>query len=328
MKKITLKDIANELGVTVGTVSHVLNGVNDISIEMKNKVLETAEKLGYVSNASAVSLRTGKTNSLAIIIPDVSNPYFAQQIKILENRIRKYNYTLIILNTNEDEKIEFEAIKTAIGKQVDGILFCPCQQSTRNVEFLNSIGIPFVLFGRFFKDLDFDYICTDDVKGGYLAGKYLADRGYKNPIYIGSYRYIETSINRFSGMIKAFSEAGVSLDESRFFEIGPRADFSNEVFDNLMARAGEFDSVVGFSDVISFKIKSHFNGTEKKDIPVVGFDALSNQLFIPLSNVSVGVVGTAFADKMADVILKKMNGSKERFKEIIDVKLYEFDSFI
>jgi len=74
MKKVTLKDIASELGVTVGTVSHALNGLDDISPKMKQQVLETAKRLGYISNSSAVSLRSGKTKTVAIIIPDVSNP--------------------------------------------------------------------------------------------------------------------------------------------------------------------------------------------------------------------------------------------------------------
>ena len=103
MKKVTLKDIANEVGVTVGAVSHVLNGIDDISEETKERVLEAVDRLGYISNGSAVSLRSGKTNTIAIIIPDISNPHLAYQIKLIEDKMRRFNYSVIILNTNENE---------------------------------------------------------------------------------------------------------------------------------------------------------------------------------------------------------------------------------
>lgn len=328
MKKVTLKDIANKLGVTVGTVSHVLNGVNDISEETKKKVLQTAHELGYISNSSAVSLRTGKTNSIAIIVPDISNPHLAYQIMKIETKMRDNNYSVIILNTSEDEKLELNAIKTAIGKQVDGVLICPCQQSKQNIEFLSNTGIPFALFGRFFRDYETDYICADDIKGGYLAGEYLLKKGYKRPVYVGSYKYIEASINRFAGLKKAFLDSGIELSEDRFLEVGPKADFSDEVFDKVYKSVDDFDSVVAFSDLLSFKIKSYLNKVSEKDIPVVGFDAVNSHLFLPITNVSVGMVGTSLAEKTAEVILAKMNGSKEKFREIIDVKLFEFNSSI
>ena len=135
MKKVTLKDIANELGVTVGTVSHVLNGINDISEPTRLRVLETAERLGYVSNNAAVSLRSGRTRTVAVIVPDVSNPHIAHQVKLIEERLREARYSVIILNTGEDEASEKEAILTACGKQVDGILLCPTQKSKRNLRF-------------------------------------------------------------------------------------------------------------------------------------------------------------------------------------------------
>ena len=89
MKKVTLKDIANELGVTVGTVSHALNGIDDISEETKARVLEAAERLGYISNGLAASLRSGKTNTVAVIAPDISNPHLAYQIKLIEDMAKQ-----------------------------------------------------------------------------------------------------------------------------------------------------------------------------------------------------------------------------------------------
>ena len=215
MKKITLKDIAKELNVTVGTVSHALNGIDDISEETKKRVLKTAKKMGYISNSSAVALRSGKTNTIAMIVPDISNPHIAYQTKLIESKMKEHNYSVFILNTNEDEDIEYKAITTALSKQVDGILICPCQKSTTNIEFLQRVEIPFALVGRFYSELNTDYVCADDFKGGYLAGKFLVEKGRKNPVYFGAYKYIESSVNRFNGIKKAYNRAVVSYVGNR-----------------------------------------------------------------------------------------------------------------
>ncbi len=326
MKKVTLKDIAKELGVTIGTVSHVLNGRDDISQETKEKVLKTAKKLGYIPNASATSLRSGKTNTIAAIVPDISNPHISYQLKLIEDKMRLLNYTVIILNTNESEKTERDAIVAACGKQVDGILLCPCQKNTDNIEFLDKLHIPYVLIGRYFADYDTDYVCGDDFKSGYLAGKYLAQRGYKNPVYIGAYKYIEPSRNRFDGIKKAFSDNGISVTDNVFVEMEPKSNNATNVMQKLLDDKVSFDCIVAFSDLIAFEIISRFRLHAKTPpIPVVSFDAINSHLCCPFPSVSAGMVNGGWADKASSVLYKKMNGSKEKYHEIIDVELFEFE---
>ena len=323
MKKVTLKDIANELGVTVGTVSHVLNGIDDISAETKERVLDAARRLGYISNGPAASLRSGRTNTIAVIVPDISNPHLAYQIKLIEDKMRELNYSVIILNTNEDEQVEYRAITNACSRQVDGILLCPCQKSFKNIEFLNKIEIPYALIGRFFSENTTDYICADDIKGGYLAGRFLIGKGCKNPIYIGAYRHIESGMNRFLGLKKAFAETGVELSDESFFQISPIVNGSNSL--ESIIKDGRFDSIVAFSDIVAFElapqIKKLFG-----DMPVVSFDAINSHLPLPFYNVSVGMINNGWAAKAADVILNKIKGSTETCRETIDVELFEFNS--
>ncbi len=319
MKKVTLKDIANELNITVGAVSHVMNGIDDISEETKKKVLETADRLGYISNSSAASLRLGKTFTIAVIVPDISNPHIAQQIKLIEDKLSLSGYSIIILNTNEDNKSERSAIVSACSKQVDGILICPTQHSTDNIEFLEKIDIPFILIGRYFAEYDTDYVCADDVKSGYLAGKYLAEKSYTNPLYIGAYEYIEASRNRFEGLKNAFSECGTEISSERFVKISSRGDNVSEVMEKLAADNISFDSIVAFSDLVAFEVMSVV-----KNVPVIGFDAINTHLHMPFSGVSIGMVDGGWAEKAASSLLKKISGYKKRIHEIIDVKLYEF----
>ncbi|MBE7024750.1 MAG: LacI family transcriptional regulator [Ruminococcaceae bacterium] len=325
MKKVTLKDIAQELNVTIGTVSHVMNGRDDISEETREKVLKTAKKLGYIPNASATSLRSGKSKTIAAIVPDISNPHIAYQIKLIEDKMRLMQYTVLILNTNESEETERDAIITACSKSVDGILLCPSQHSTKNIEFLNGLHIPYVLIGRFFSEIDTDYVCGDDFKSGYILGEYLAGQGCKNPLYIGAYKYIESSGNRFQGIQKAFEEKGIHVSEAMFIEMEPKSNYVESVLQKILTDKIPFDSIIAFSDLIAFEIISRFKSHPiVSTVPVVGFDAINAHLYCPGVSISVGMTDGGWADKASSILYQKMNGSKEKFHEIIDVKLFEF----
>jgi LacI family transcriptional regulator len=325
MGKVTLKDIANELGVTVGTVSHVLNGIDDISEETKLRVLEAARRLGYISNGLAASLRSGKTNTVAVIVPDISNPHLAYQIKLIEDKMRELNYSVVILNTNEDEKIEYKAITTACSRQVDGILLCPCQKSLDNIKFLDNLNIPYALIGRFFENFETDYICADDEKSGYLAGKFLIEKGCKSPLYVGAHRHIEAASRRFLGVRKAFFEQGISLGDDRFVQTDTITGGNANIIKDILDEGFSFDSVVAFSDVIAFEIAPQIKSLCKEPIPVVGFDAINSHLPLPFYNVSVGMINNGWAAAATDIIIGKINGSDTTCRKFIDVALFEFN---
>jgi len=326
MKKVTLKDIANELNVTISTVSHALNGMDDISEKTKNKVFDTAKRMGYISNSSAVALRSGKTNTVAVIVPDISNPHIAYQIKLIEDKMKELNYSIIILNTNEDEDVEYDAITTACSKQVDGILICPCQRSTKNIEFLEKLKIPYSLIGRYFADIDTNYVCADDVKGGYLAGRFLIEKNCKRPIYIGAYNYIQSSKNRFSGLKKAYEEENIEIQEEQVIQISPKLNRMNSILDEIVKDGRQFDSIVAFSDIIAFEIISHLKKYSDKKVPVVGFDAINSHLFMPFYNISVGMIDNGWAEKATEIIVNQIKGETKKVHKLIDVKLYEFNT--
>lgn len=324
MKKVTLKDIAKQLDVSVGTVSHALNGIDDISEETKKRVLEKACELGYITNNAAVSLRSGKTNTIAIIIPDISNPHISYQVKRIECYMREFNYSVIILNTNEDEQTEYNAIITACSKQVDGILLCPAQHSTKNIAFLNQMAIPYILIGRYYSDLDTDYICADDFKGGYLAARYLLDQNYRNPLYIGAFSCIQSSKNRFDGICHAFSEAGIPISDDRFIQISPNLFHGS--LDHILNGHFNFDSLIVFSDLLAFHVICEL----KKDnllthTPIVSFDAINKHIPLPFYNVSVGMIDDGWASVACAAIIDKIKGSAKRYKTLIDVRLYTFN---
>lgn len=324
MEKVTLKDVARELGVTVGTVSHALNGRDDISEEMKKRVFETAEKMGYISNFTAVSLRSGKTKTIAIIVPDISNPHIANQIKHIEDNLRLHGYSAIIFNTDEKEAREKRAIELAYGRAADGILLCPAQKSRQNIELLSRLGTPYLLIGRYFENIDTDFVCADDLRGGYLAGRYLIEKGKQKPLYFGAFDYIEASTKRFLGLKKVFLESEIEIGDERFLKTSPKACKDEALFEALVKNSNEYDSIVAFSDILAFEIMGRLKQIGKKDVTVVGFDAINLHLSLPIKYASVGMLDGGWAETAVSGLLEKIDGRGDRIKKLIDVKLFEF----
>ncbi len=325
MKKVTLKDIAAAVGVTVGTVSHVMNGIPDISPATRDKVLEAAKRLGYVGNRAAASLRSGKSGTVAVIVPDISNPHIAHQIKLIEDKIRPLGYSVMILNTDENKETEREAITVACAKGVDGILLCPAAAGADNLTFLEQMDVPYLLIGRYFAGHPADYVCADDVGGGYLAGRYLLENGYKAPLYVGAPESIEASGHRFAGLCRALEERGISLSRDRFIPTDPRGTNVEQTVTAILSTGIPFDSVVAFSDLIAFKITAALRAAGVPPLPpVVGFDAVNTHLFMPLPHISIGMAAGGWAAVAAEALLAKIEGRGTPCHTYIPVQIYEF----
>ena len=190
---ITLKDIANDTGFSINTVSRVLNNKDNIADKSREQILRSAQKLGYVKNSLAGSLRSGSSGTIAIIISDVSNPIFGSLVKEIDALLRMKNYCAFILNTNEEKDLEQNAVYVAIGKKVDGVILCPNQQSRASIDLLTANNVPYVLMGRHFENEPENAVVWDDRRGGYLATTYLIRTGRKDILFLNGPQYISSS---------------------------------------------------------------------------------------------------------------------------------------
>lgn len=326
-ERVTLKDIARETGFTITTVSHALHNKPDISKATREHIRKVAEEMGYITDTAASSLRSGKTNTISIIVPDISNPHISYQVKQIEIEAKKKNYSTIILNTNEDVDIEKDAIVTSYKKRVDGILICPTQKNTDNIKYIQKLNIPFVLIGRYFDKLDTSYVCCDDIKSGFLAGKHLIDNGYKNILYIGTYTYIESSNKRFEGIQKAISESDKKINLISY-NINPKNEQDESILPYLNKINNSFDSMIVFSDMLAFKIMNdidNMNDKTFKNCPVVSFDTIQYHLPLPIKHTSVGMLNCSWAKDAFKLLYNSMNGiNNPSNKILIDVSLENF----
>ena len=160
--RVTQKDIARVSGYTDNTVSHALRGKSYISTTTREKIIAIARDMGYVGNTLASSLRSGRSNTVAVILSDVVNPHFGYVVHNSEARLAESGYSTIVLCTGDVPGREMTAVKTAIGHLVDGVLICPGQRSLDPLRLLRRSGVPYVIMGRQFPEEDNYALCDDE----------------------------------------------------------------------------------------------------------------------------------------------------------------------
>ena len=321
---VRLADIAQKTGYSINTVSHALNNKPDISDTTKEYICRIADEMGYVRNYSASSLRSGKTHSIAIIIGDISNPLFAIQVKEIEQTLRKNGYNAFVFNTDEDEQLEREAIISAISKCVDGILICPTQKSTANIELMTDKKIPFVLFGRYFENLDTNYVVLDDECGGYQAAMHLINQGHKDILFINTFSHISSAKQRLKGIQKAYAQTNTDLKHLKTVDIVATSNF--EVIQKAMKDSSNCTAIICFSDFFALSATSVCWQKGQKipdDIAIVGFDDISSAMCFPVPLTSVTSSDSKMTHIAVDALLKSMDNPKEKHKYVLPTKLVE-----
>ncbi|WP_121353535.1 LacI family DNA-binding transcriptional regulator [Flavisolibacter nicotianae] len=187
MRKVSIKDIAMKAGVVPSTVSLVLNGKSKqmrISDELAEKIKAIAEQTGYIPNQTAVSLRTGRSKILGLIVEDISNVFFASLAKVIEDEVNSLGYKIVYCSTDNNDEKGRELIKVLLHRQVDGFLITPSTGMMNEVKRLVELKKPVVLMDRFFPQLNNSYVLVDNFSGVQQGVEYLVQKGHRNIAYI------------------------------------------------------------------------------------------------------------------------------------------------
>ncbi len=172
-----LKDIANELGLSVVTVSKVLRDHPDIGTETRKRVLKRMRELNYQPNLAARSLVTGRTWNFGLVVPDLLHPFFAEIAKVISTQTRKHGYSLLISSSDEDPEMEAQEINQLLARRVDVILVASVQSSVDSFRLIEESKTPYILIDRRFEGLDASFVGVDDNAVGELATSHLIEQG-------------------------------------------------------------------------------------------------------------------------------------------------------
>lgn len=319
----TLKSIAESVGVTANTVSLALRNSPLVAKDTKLRIQTVAREMGYVQNAIAGSLRSGRTNTLAIVMGDVANPIFAAKIKALERVFRERGYQLMIFNSDEAADKELEAVRTAISRKVDGLVLCPCAKPEGALKLLRQHGIPCLLSGRTGSSNEQDTVLWNDKRGGVMAVNHLLKCGCKRIAWLGVTQRISSARDRKLGYIEALEAARIMPDPDLIVEANPTGGNVGEMLTPLLEKG--IDGICSFSDIIAWEAVCYL---EKKgyripeDIQITGFDAVASYLPIPYRLTSISANLHQEAETVADILLGRIQDpSQPTTIRMIETKL-------
>lgn len=284
MKKVTMQDIAKKAGVSKATVSMVLNKRDEnISNDTRNKVLEIADDMNYIPNSLARSLNTKKTETIGIILPDITNPFFSEMARAIEDVASTLGYNVIFCNSDNEINKENKYVKLLISKLVDGVIFIPGGRSNDNLQILIDNNVPFVLVDRYVEGFENFYgvYCLNKL-GITKAVEYLVNKGRKKIAFVRGPHSVEISTQRLEGYTETMKKYGL-FDEKLIFENEFTIDGGSETTKQILELKEKVDSIIYSNDIMAFGgIKELIKKGWKipQDISVVGYDNIEISEFM------------------------------------------------
>jgi len=215
IKKVSIKEVAKKAGLSVATISYVLNGTGKskrITEKTIKKAQDAIDELGYVPNVSAINLRSGKTRTIAVVIPDLSSYFFAMILKGIESYATKENYKVIVYQSAECVEREKKIFAELVHTTAEGVLFSASlgnKNQNSHVASLNKV-MPVIGFDRVLEGLDVPQVISDDFQAGYRAGQYLLFKGCKQILFLGVDATVSVFKLRYEGFKKVIEELGNS----------------------------------------------------------------------------------------------------------------------
>jgi LacI family transcriptional regulator len=210
--KVSITDIAQKTGLSTTTVSRVLSGKAEqyrIGKKSQQKIKEAAKEMHYVPNHFAANLRTGKSNTIALILPSLSNPFFASIASEINAEIRRFGYITIISDSDENPEIEKMELEQLRARNIEGLVIAPCSDHREHIQELYEEGLPVVCVDRYFEDLDIPYVSTDNYEGAKMATRYLVENGHKVISCIQGVRSSTPNRLRVKGFTETMNNAGL-----------------------------------------------------------------------------------------------------------------------
>ncbi len=323
-KNITLKDVAKLSGVSVPTVSRVVNQEKYISDGVKEKVLSAIKELNYTPQWTARSLRLSRTRSIGVIIPNVSDYFFGSIVLAVESYFQKKDYDIILFNTSNNENIEKRAIKLAISKRVEGIILATISKSEKKISALiNDFGIPIVVVDNKLNIKNIDQVLSDDVGGSYKLVEHLIKKhNFKKIACISGPLEESSSFEKLSGYKKALKDNGLKVTDDFIKVAYWKKKKAFEAMGELLENSNKPEAIYCMNanmliGCLRYSIENKIRIPE--DLAIVTFDDYDFVSVVYPPVTSLKRIDIEMGTIAAEILFKRIESSSEDYK-IIRIK--------
>lgn len=318
----SMNDVAARAGVSIATVSRVVNGSQNLSPETRSRVLKAIKELNYQPSRVAKRLRSRSISGklIGILIPDIQNPFYVDVLRGVEDVAYMNNYALIMCNFGQDEKKERMYLDILRSEAVDGLLAAPAREDDPEVTRLVKGGLPIVCIDRGLTGVDVDMVMVNNRKGAFLAVDHLAKAGYRRIAYLSGHPVIPSSRQREQGYLEALEANGLRVDHDLIKYGDSKYESGVLLCDQLMGSPKPPDALFTGNNLITLGALEtiHRRGIRiPSEVAIIGFDDMfwSNSLFPPLSAVRQPAV--EIGKRAAELLIQRINDPKRSCIQMI-----------
>ena len=323
MSTVNIKQLAQELNLSISTVSRALNDKYDVSPETKKKVRELAGKLNYQPNPYASSLRKHKSKTIAVVVPELANNFFTLAIKGIQSVASEAGYHVLIYVTNEDYQIESDIFNHMQSGRVDGVIVS-ISSNTINRDHLWKVkrdGLPLVFFDRVCDEFDSPKVTTDDYNSGFKATQHLIDNGCKKIAYLLISKNLSIGVNRMQGYLDALKKNNLHPKEELIVDCGVDKDENYSQITKLLSGRqrpdGIFASVESLA-ITSYHVCRNLKLSIPKEVKIISFSNLETATLLDPSLTTITQPAFNIGKEAATILCKAL--TKKSFK-LSDTKL-------
>ncbi len=320
---ITIRDVATKCGVSVATVSRVLNGSVEVKKETRELVLEVVKKLNYQPNFTGRNLRKKETKLILILLPTIVNPFFAKVVKGMEDFSRNSGYNIMLGTTYENKEIEHSYLNLLRNKLVDGVIFFGTALDRKEIISLNQT-YNILRCSEYNDDIHLSFVTIDNEKAAFEAVWHLIKCGCKNILYVTANDNSMSSINRLEGYKRALRSARIDFNPDNIIYGNYGYNSSYNLIKNKMEQGITFDGVFAISDkMASGCIKAlKENGIDiPKQVKVVGFDNVDISYMTSPEITTISQPQYKIGETAIKMLIDKIQGKQVEKGVILEHKL-------
>jgi len=317
-KATTLKDVAAHCGVSSTAVSLVLNNrPHNLSEKTARLIVKGADELGYRPDPTARSLATKTTNTIGVIIPDISNAFFSETVRHLQIELARFGYVMFLMNSEEKFENDLKYLELLISRNVDGIVMTMSAESMlpenqkKIKTILHESKTPFVLFDRFFEGDD-SKVYVDNLESGYAIARHLIDQGHTNIGVITGPLGLNSSRDRLRGVMKAMDESGIVLSDNHIVQGYYDMETGRKGAQLLL---GHVSAIFAFNDLQAFGVIETAESQDIRipdDVSLVGFDDVFYSAILKTRLTTVRQPIYEMSDALSKLLIKMIKDPEYR----------------
>jgi len=322
--KATIKDITTIAEISYSSVSRALNGLKGVSEETRQKIKKIAEEMEYTPNAVARGLVQKQTGTLGLILPDITNPFYPEIARGVEERASLAGYNTFLCNTNYDLSKEKSYLLNLLEKRVDGIILAPVSSQSNLFEQRKHLPVPFVYLGNTPERTKYSFVITDNVRGGYLATRTLIEKGYRRIGFISGKDEESPVGGRFTGFKEAMDRYNIEVNDDYTQLKSWRLKSGYEIIKQMIDSGVYPEAVIAGNDILAMGI---LQGIKEKglnvpeDIAVIGFDDIPYASWPAINLSTIRQPKSRMGKSAVEILLDQLQTENEQDTSFIAKKI-------